>query len=61
MKWGLITSVGKDKKLDHFKLFNARSETLDSTYSFKNLVHNKRCVVAIQGYISNYKILQFNI
>lgn len=50
MKWGLIPSVESDKKLDYFKMFNARSETLDTTHSFKHLVQNKRCVIVVQGY-----------
>ncbi|KAJ8634394.1 hypothetical protein MRB53_027730 [Persea americana] len=51
MKWGLIPSfTKKNEKLDHFRMFNARSESVSEKASFRRLVPNNRCLVAVEGF-----------
>lgn len=52
MTWGLIPSFTNsyEKNPDHFKMFNARLETIDEKPSFKNIAKSKRCVVLLSGY-----------
>ncbi|XP_043718525.1 abasic site processing protein YoqW isoform X2 [Telopea speciosissima] len=51
MKWGLIPSfTKKTEKPDHFKMFNARSESIREKASFRRLVPNNRCLVAVEGF-----------
>jgi putative SOS response-associated peptidase YedK len=56
MKWGLVPSWtkappgGAAPKLDHFKLFNARSETVDSKGIFSRLTMHRRGVLLVDGF-----------
>ncbi|KAJ4955866.1 hypothetical protein NE237_012649 [Protea cynaroides] len=51
MKWGLIPSfTKKSEKPDHFRMFNARSESISEKASFNRLVHNNRCLVTVEGF-----------
>ncbi|XP_020526574.1 uncharacterized protein LOC18440126 isoform X1 [Amborella trichopoda] len=51
MKWGLVPSfTKKTEKPDHFKMFNARSESIQEKASFRRLVPNKRCLVVVEGF-----------
>lgn len=50
MRWGLVTSVGVGSKPDHWRMFNARSETLDSLRVFSRLLASQRCAVPIDGF-----------
>ncbi|XP_042518563.1 abasic site processing protein YoqW isoform X2 [Macadamia integrifolia] len=51
MKWGLIPSFTKQtEKPDHFRMFNARSESIGEKASFRRLVPNNRCLVAVEGF-----------
>ncbi|KAL3531050.1 hypothetical protein ACH5RR_010372 [Cinchona calisaya] len=51
MKWGLIPSFAKKtEKPDHFKMFNARSESMREKASFRRLLPNNRCLVAVEGF-----------
>ncbi|XP_068666880.1 uncharacterized protein [Aristolochia californica] len=51
MKWGLIPSfTKKTEKPDHFRMFNARSESIDEKASFRRLIPNRRCLVAVEGF-----------
>ncbi|GMP90226.1 hypothetical protein CsSME_00041448 [Camellia sinensis var. sinensis] len=51
MKWGLIPSfTKKTEKPDHYKMFNARSESICEKASFRRLVPNNRCLVAVEGF-----------
>jgi putative SOS response-associated peptidase YedK len=51
MRWGLIPSYQKpEDKLDFFRMFNARSETIAELPTFKRLVNTRRCAVAIDGF-----------
>ncbi|MED6163536.1 hypothetical protein PIB30_080900 [Stylosanthes scabra] len=51
MKWGLIPSfTKKTEKPDHYKMFNARSESLNEKASFRRLVPKNRCLVAVEGF-----------
>ncbi|GAX82289.1 hypothetical protein CEUSTIGMA_g9718.t1 [Chlamydomonas eustigma] len=52
MKWGLIPSwTQTNEKHDHWKMFNARVESLNERPAFKNLVsEGKRCIVLINGF-----------
>lgn len=51
MKWGLIPSfTKKSEKPDHFRMFNARSESIREKASFRRLVPNNRCLVAVEGF-----------
>ncbi|KAK7373511.1 hypothetical protein VNO80_06923 [Phaseolus coccineus] len=51
MKWGLIPSfTKKTEKPDHYKMFNARSESIDEKASFRRLLPKSRCLVAVEGF-----------
>ncbi|CAI8584480.1 unnamed protein product [Vicia faba] len=51
MKWGLIPSfTKKTDKPDHYKMFNARSESIDEKASFRRLLPKNRCLVAVEGF-----------
>ncbi|XP_015892568.3 uncharacterized protein LOC107426796 isoform X2 [Ziziphus jujuba] len=51
MKWGLIPSfTKKTEKPDHYKMFNARSESIGEKASFRRLVPRSRCLVAVEGF-----------
>ncbi|XP_057516027.1 uncharacterized protein LOC130797459 [Amaranthus tricolor] len=51
MKWGLIPSfTKKDEKPDHYKMFNARSESIGERASFRRLIPKNRCLVAVEGF-----------
>ena len=46
--WGLVPSWSKEK--DHWKMFNARSETAAEKSSFRGLVNTKRAIFVLEGY-----------
>lgn len=52
MKWGLISSkyAHKDAKNDHYKMFNARIETLHERVSYRDLLQRNRCIIIINGF-----------
>ncbi|XP_062198188.1 uncharacterized protein LOC133900918 isoform X2 [Phragmites australis] len=51
MKWGLVPSfTGKTEKPDHFRMFNARSESVKEKSSFQRLIPKNRCLVAVEGF-----------
>ncbi|MCL7049014.1 hypothetical protein MKW94_030238 [Papaver nudicaule] len=51
MKWGLIPSfTKKTEKPDHYRMFNARSESISEKASFRRLLPKNRCVVAVEGF-----------
>ncbi|CAL9040987.1 uncharacterized protein LOC135622700 isoform X1 [Musa acuminata AAA Group] len=51
MKWGLVPSfTKKTEKPDHYKMFNARSESIKEKASFRRLVPTNRCLVAVEGF-----------
>ncbi|KAI4356310.1 hypothetical protein L6164_000342 [Bauhinia variegata] len=51
MKWGLIPSfTKKNEKPDHYRMFNARSESISEKASFRRLVPKNRCLVAVEGF-----------
>ncbi|KAG9150715.1 hypothetical protein Leryth_002890 [Lithospermum erythrorhizon] len=51
MKWGLVPSfTKKTDKPDHYKMFNARSETIREKASFRRLIPNSRCLVSVEGF-----------
>lgn len=51
MKWGLIPSfTKKTEKPDHYRMFNARSESICEKASFRRLVPNNRCLVTVEGF-----------
>lgn len=51
MKWGLIPSfTKKTEKPDHYRMFNARSESINEKASFRRLVPANRCLVAVEGF-----------
>ncbi|KAK9944611.1 hypothetical protein M0R45_010171 [Rubus argutus] len=51
MKWGLIPSfTKKTEKPDHYRMFNARSESICEKASFRRLVPKSRCIVAVEGF-----------
>lgn len=51
MKWGLVPSfTKKTEKPDHYKMFNARSESIKEKPSFCRLLPTNRCVVAVEGF-----------
>lgn len=47
MRWGLVPPRAAP---DHWKMFNARSETLDRLAVFRRLLAAKRCAVLIDGF-----------
>ena len=51
MKWGIVPHfLPRGAKHDHFKMFNARIETVESKASFRNIIKDQRCVVMINGF-----------
>ncbi|KAG9447946.1 hypothetical protein H6P81_014074 [Aristolochia fimbriata] len=51
MKWGLISSfTKKTEKPDHFRMFNARSESIGEKASFRRLIPKRRCLLAVEGF-----------
>eukprot|EP00897_Mesotaenium_endlicherianum_P000575 jgi/Mesen1/10518/ME000083S10022 len=51
MKWGLVPSFTKNTdKPDHFRMFNARSETVRDKASFRRLIPHSRCVALVEGF-----------
>ncbi|OQU83431.1 embryonic stem cell-specific 5-hydroxymethylcytosine-binding protein [Sorghum bicolor] len=51
MKWGLVPSfTNKTEKPDHFRMFNARSESLKEKVSFRRLIQKNRCLAAVEGF-----------
>ncbi|KAI3932901.1 hypothetical protein MKX01_031883 [Papaver californicum] len=51
MKWGLIPSFTKTtEKPDHYRMFNARSESISEKASFRRLLPKNRCVMAVEGF-----------
>ncbi|XP_019223406.1 PREDICTED: uncharacterized protein LOC109205179 [Nicotiana attenuata] len=51
MKWGLVPSfTKKTEKSDHYRMFNARSESIKEKASFRRLVPKNRCLVAVEGF-----------
>ncbi|KAI9078956.1 hypothetical protein K1719_039105 [Acacia pycnantha] len=55
MKWGLVPSfTKKTEKPDHYKMLNARSESVGEKASFRRLLPKCRCLVAVEGHVSNY-------
>ncbi|KAH9612955.1 hypothetical protein KSS87_003586 [Heliosperma pusillum] len=51
MKWGLIPSFAKkDDKPDHYRMFNARSESIGDKASFRRLIPKNRCLVPVEGF-----------
>ncbi|KAL8026898.1 hypothetical protein ABFX02_14G059900 [Erythranthe guttata] len=51
MKWGLIPSfTKKTEKIDHFRMFNARSESIREKASFRRLLPKNRCLVSVEGF-----------
>ncbi|XP_060180344.1 uncharacterized protein LOC132610101 isoform X2 [Lycium barbarum] len=53
MKWGLVPSfTKKTEKPDHYRMFNARSESIKEKASFRRLVPKNRCLVAVEGIVS---------
>merc|ERR1712087_103762 len=50
MRWGLVPSSSKDLKPDHWRMFNARLETIDSLCVFSRLLKHQRCAVPLDGF-----------
>ena len=53
MVWGLVPSYVKSPSgnlSEHFKMFNARSETMHEKNTFKKLLSTRRCIVFFDGY-----------
>ncbi|GBG61370.1 hypothetical protein CBR_g20401 [Chara braunii] len=51
MKWGLIPSfTRKSEKPDHYRMFNARGESLHEKASFRRLIARCRCVAMANGF-----------
>ncbi|XP_057964435.1 uncharacterized protein LOC131155375 isoform X4 [Malania oleifera] len=51
MRWGLVPSfTKKTEKPNHYRMFNARSESIHEKSSFRRLVPNSRCLVAVEGF-----------
>ncbi len=61
MKWGLIPSfTKKGEKPDHYRMFNARSETVAEKGVFKRLCSRKRCIVLFNGFYEWAKVNQLD-
>lgn len=55
-RWGLVPSfTKKGSLLNHYRMFNARSERLRESPVFKRLIHSKRCVVVMNGFYEWHK------
>ncbi|WIA21091.1 hypothetical protein OEZ85_005411 [Tetradesmus obliquus] len=51
MKWGLVPSFTKPGETpDHFRMFNARSESATEKPVFSRLLSRQRCVVLTEGF-----------
>mmetsp|Transcript_11856 Transcript_11856/g.19977 ORF Transcript_11856/g.19977 Transcript_11856/m.19977 type:complete len:337 (-) Transcript_11856:317-1327(-) len=50
MRWGLVTASSTDTKPDHWRMFNARCETVDSLGVFSRLLRQQRCAVPVDGF-----------
>ncbi|XP_047967508.1 abasic site processing protein YoqW-like [Salvia hispanica] len=51
MKWGLVPSfTKKTDKIDHFKMFNARCESIREKAPFRRLLPKNRCLVSFEGF-----------
>lgn len=51
MKWGLVPSfTKKDEKPDHFRMFNARSESVREKSAFRRLIPHSRCIALVEGF-----------
>lgn len=51
MKWGLLPNfTKKSEKPDHYRMFNARSESVKEKPSFRRLIPTNRCLVAVEGF-----------
>jgi putative SOS response-associated peptidase YedK len=51
MKWGLVPHYRSSHAIsDHYKMFNARIESVHEKVSFKNLLSKNRCVVLFNGF-----------
>ncbi|MQL77500.1 hypothetical protein Taro_009910 [Colocasia esculenta] len=51
MKWGLVPSfTKKSDKPGHYRMFNARSESIAEKASFRQLLPKNRCLVAVEGF-----------
>ncbi|KAJ7544576.1 hypothetical protein O6H91_09G083600 [Diphasiastrum complanatum] len=51
MKWGLVPSfTKKGTKPDHYRMFNARSESVRQKSSFSRLLSKHRCLVSAEGF-----------
>ena len=49
LRWGLIPSWAKEESIGS-RMINARAETLAEKPSFKRLLHNRRCLIAADGF-----------
>jgi hypothetical protein len=51
-KWGLVPNFTSKtaEKVDHFKMFNCRSEEMQNKPSFKHLISRNRCIVLTEGF-----------
>ena len=50
-RWGLIPFfTKKTDKPDYWRMFNARSESVEEKPAFKRLVSSKRCVIVSEGF-----------
>ncbi len=45
-----------DKAEDHFKMFNARSESVGEKASFRRLLPTRRCLVLADGFYEWLKV-----
>ncbi|KAI5059317.1 hypothetical protein GOP47_0025636 [Adiantum capillus-veneris] len=51
MKWGLVPSFTKKaEEPDHFRMFNARSESVHEKASFRKLLPRSRCLAVVEGF-----------
>ena len=50
MRWGLVPSVKAGTPPDHWRMFNARSETVDTLQVFSRLLDTRRCAVPLDGF-----------
>ena len=51
MRWGLVPFfTKKDVTPDHWKMFNARSESVGERPAFRHLVSSHRCLVPLSGF-----------
>eukprot|EP01084_Bolivina_argentea_P293552 504887_1 len=57
MTWGLVPSYTKSTTSvapNHFRMFNARSETVSSLPTFSRLISKRRCITAVDGFYEWY-------